>query len=293
MMPPFTNVTGTSCHADSWAVRDAKAAGIIIAYVSDQLALEVGELAHAKDMFDKLVTIHVNTNVGVSAFYTFISMLNLKWDGSSSTLSNHISMLLAADAKLTAMKKEINYNIWESFKATVLNLLAPGTPLTFSALSNQLTFTATAQQSTSSEAAFKADSNAKLKFKNKLETWCQFHNSSMHNTANCRTLREKDDKKEKGRAWKKKKKEKANCASHNSSLEPKSSDDKPSGGVAGYSTTKSAYVSKALMTWILAYVGNVNPTSMSGTIADSGTSTHMTPHQNWFKCNSFKELSPP
>ncbi|KAG5332042.1 hypothetical protein C0989_007390 [Termitomyces sp. Mn162] len=97
-------------------------------------------------------------------------------------------------------------NVWESFKATVLNLLAPGTPLTFSTLSNQLTFMAMTQQSTSSKAAFKANSNAKSKFKNKLDMWCQFHNSSTHNTANHRTLKEKDDKKEKGRAWKKKRK---------------------------------------------------------------------------------------
>ncbi|KAH0585075.1 hypothetical protein H2248_008337 [Termitomyces sp. 'cryptogamus'] len=214
MTLPFTNITGTSHHADSWAVCNAKAASIIITYVSDQLALKVGELTHAKDMFNKLVIIHVNTNISVSAFYTFISMLNLKWDRSPSTLSNHISALSATDAKLTTMKKEIDCefltfillqslledNVWESFRATVLNLFAPGMSLTFSALSNQLTFTATPQQDTSSKAALKADSNAKSKFKNKLDMWCQFHNSSMHNTADCRTLKEKDDKKEKGRA---------------------------------------------------------------------------------------------
>ncbi|KAG5349710.1 hypothetical protein C0989_002291 [Termitomyces sp. Mn162] len=222
----------------------------------------------------------------------FISMLNLKWDKSPSTLSNHISALSAADTKLTAMKKEINHEflafillqslpkdiIWESFKATILNLLAPRTSLTFSALSKWLTFTATAQQGASSEAALKANSNAKAKFETKLDMWCQFHNFSTHNTANCRTLKEKDEKKEKGRVWKKKKKEKVNCTSHNSSLDSDSSDKESSGGVAGHSTTKSAHVSKALMTCILAYVGNLKLTSPPGTIVDSGASAHMMPH---------------
>ncbi|KAG6808409.1 hypothetical protein H0H87_008812 [Tephrocybe sp. NHM501043] len=111
--PAPTSITTTTSQAtssctDSWAVRDEKAASLIIAYVSDRLALQIGKLLHAKDMFDKLVTIHVNTNIGVTTFYTFISMLSLKWDGSLTTLSDHIAAISAADSKLTAMKKNID-----------------------------------------------------------------------------------------------------------------------------------------------------------------------------------------
>ena len=70
--------TSAQAHADSWVVCNLKATGIIIAYVSNRLAIEVGELPHAKDMFGKLVKIHEDTNVGVSTFYTFVSMLNCK-----------------------------------------------------------------------------------------------------------------------------------------------------------------------------------------------------------------------
>ena len=99
--------TTTPC-SKSWSVHDSKAAGIIVAHVLDCLALEVGKMQHAKDMFNKLVKIHQDTNISVSMFYTFIHMLALRWDGSSSTLSNYISAISAADAKLTTMKKQID-----------------------------------------------------------------------------------------------------------------------------------------------------------------------------------------
>ena len=41
-------------------------------------------------MSNKPVKILENTNVGVSAFYTFITMLDQKWDGSPATLSDYI-----------------------------------------------------------------------------------------------------------------------------------------------------------------------------------------------------------
>ncbi|KAG6871386.1 hypothetical protein C0993_003378, partial [Termitomyces sp. T159_Od127] len=106
--PIIYHSQSTLHHADNWSVCDSKAAGVIIAHICDCLAPEVRSLPHAKDMFDKLVEIHENTNMGVSAFYTFIQMLNTKWDGSSLTLSEHIAAISAADAKLTAMKKIID-----------------------------------------------------------------------------------------------------------------------------------------------------------------------------------------
>ena len=55
--------TSALSRSESWSVHDSKAAGIIIAHVLDRLTLEVGEMQHAKDMFDKLVKIHQDTVV--------------------------------------------------------------------------------------------------------------------------------------------------------------------------------------------------------------------------------------
>lgn len=57
--------------------------------------------------------------------------------------------------------------------------------------------------------------------------------------------------------------------------------------------TRSACVSKALMSCILAYIGSASKDfTCSHTIADSSMSAHMTLHYEWFKCNIFKELDP-
>ncbi|KAG5734909.1 hypothetical protein E4T56_gene13914 [Termitomyces sp. T112] len=137
---------------DNWQIQDFKAAGIIIMHVSNRLAIEVGDLDHSKEMFDKLM---------------FITMLDQKWDGSPATLSDHISSISTASAKLTAMKRQVDHKflafillhslpddtVWELFCATVLNSLTPGTSLSFSTLLDQLTFMVTAQQGASSDAA--------------------------------------------------------------------------------------------------------------------------------------------
>lgn len=138
-------------------------------------------------MYDKLVEIHENINVGVSAFYTYAHMNRLKWDGSPSSLNNHISAILADDVKLMAMKRQVDREflafdslseegIWESFHATVLSSMSSGNNLTFSAVADHLKFTVTAQQGTSPpDAALKADVTTKHKPKGRTDVWCDFH----------------------------------------------------------------------------------------------------------------------
>ena len=251
-----------------------------------------------------------STNVGVSAFYMFIQMLSMKWDGSPATLSEHIAAISAADAKLTAMKKQIDWeflafillhslpddNVWELFRATVLNSTVLGKALAFSDLSDCLTFTAAAQQGASSEATLKANVNIKQKTKPKSDTWCELHRSTTHNTSECRTIKEQREKRKKMKG-KEKAKAKANHASHDSDSNDGDSEDSGSntgGGTAKYSSTRSAHVSKALMSRILAYVGSASSRfPRSSTIANSGASAHMTPYREWFKCGTFQELNPP
>ncbi|KAG6873954.1 hypothetical protein C0995_008993 [Termitomyces sp. Mi166 len=141
--PPNVPVTNSApsaqFHTDSW------------------LALEIGDLLHAKEMFNKLVSIHQDINVGVSTFYTFIHMLTLKWDSFSSMFNDHISAISAANAKLTAIKKQIDSEflaiillhslpdktVWETFYTTILSSITLEKALSFSELADCLTFTAT------------------------------------------------------------------------------------------------------------------------------------------------------
>ena len=66
---------------DSWELKDQRTWGILIEHLNDCLVLELQGLTTAKEMYDKIVDIHQNTNIGVNTFYTFAGMLNLKWDG--------------------------------------------------------------------------------------------------------------------------------------------------------------------------------------------------------------------
>lgn len=118
------------------------------------------------------------------------------------------------------------------------------------------------------------------------------HKSTSHNTSDCCTLKaQKNSKKKK---YKRKPRAKANQASHNSELEDRSSDSTESGSDSGsvkVPSTRSAHVSRALMSQILAYVRSATKDfTCLHTIADSSASTHMTLHCKWFKCSTFRKL---
>ncbi|KAG6893469.1 hypothetical protein C0993_001025 [Termitomyces sp. T159_Od127] len=167
-----------------------------------------------------------------------------------------------------------NNNIWETFRATILNSLAPEKVMSFSELADWLTFTAAAQQGASVDAALKAETSSKQKMKAKSDMWCNYHKANSHNMADCWTLKkQKDGKKRKG---KNKPKTKANRASHNLDSDHKSSDESDGDAdsrIAGYLNTESAHVSKALMTCILAYTGSASKELTNlNMIADSGAS---------------------
>ncbi|KAG6815463.1 hypothetical protein H0H87_001564, partial [Tephrocybe sp. NHM501043] len=61
---PSHTSTAISQHVDSWAICDAKAAGIIVLCINNYLMLEVGNLTHVKEIFNKQVKIHISTNMG-------------------------------------------------------------------------------------------------------------------------------------------------------------------------------------------------------------------------------------
>ncbi|KAF8583701.1 hypothetical protein K439DRAFT_1286729, partial [Ramaria rubella] len=135
--------TGQSTQ-DDWQTRDYKARGVIMDWINDQLALcleseglaPLAPTATSKKMYDKLVEIHREVNVSINAFYNFVELVGLRWDGVSS-IEEHISQFSTINSKLTSLKKPIDdffltmlllqslptSSNWETFKSSVLNSL--------------------------------------------------------------------------------------------------------------------------------------------------------------------------
>jgi hypothetical protein len=211
--------------ADRWDIRDAKAHGIIVNRINNRLALQFASKPTAKELFDAIVKEHENTNIGVSTFYTFVDMMNLHWDGTSS-VSEHISSLSAANAKLVAMKKGFDDKFlaflllhslpeataWDNFKSSILGALPDGSVLSFTAVANHLTAEALRLAGTTTSTT--AKSALKLsKQKKKGDMWCTFHKVSSHSSEDCYTLKCRQEskgkpEKSKGSAAKKKKSKK-------------------------------------------------------------------------------------
>ncbi|KAI0740361.1 hypothetical protein C8Q76DRAFT_607912, partial [Earliella scabrosa] len=99
----YPSTSGVPSDIAQWNVRAEKALGIIVDHISDAIALKYEHLDKAKDLFDAIVKEYQDTNVGVSAFYAWVSLANARWDGTSS-MSDHIGTLTAANRKLTALK---------------------------------------------------------------------------------------------------------------------------------------------------------------------------------------------
>ncbi|KAF8573922.1 hypothetical protein K439DRAFT_1277638, partial [Ramaria rubella] len=93
-------------------------------------------VATSKKMYEKLVEIHREVNVGINMFYNFVELIGLKWDGVSG-IEEHISQFSTINSKLTSLKKPVNDFFlamlllqslpttpnWEMFKSSVLNSL--------------------------------------------------------------------------------------------------------------------------------------------------------------------------
>lgn len=169
----------------------------------------------ATDLFNKLIDLHQNQNVSTSTFYTFIKMLEMKWDGNPATVQDHIATLSAADSKLTAMKKPMDPEFlgflllhslpdnptWEMFKTSVLNSMPKDSKITFTNVADHLVFNATIHQQ-DSETALKVTAKhpqKKAGAKGKSKKYCTFHKSTSHNTKNCEALKRVEQEKEKKR----------------------------------------------------------------------------------------------
>ncbi|KAF8573581.1 hypothetical protein K439DRAFT_1642880 [Ramaria rubella] len=96
--PPLQSTIAGQSTQDDWQTRDYKARGIIMDWIDDQLALRLeseglaplSPMATSRKMYEKLVEIHREVNVGINTFYNFIELVGLRWDGISS-IEEHVS----------------------------------------------------------------------------------------------------------------------------------------------------------------------------------------------------------
>ncbi|KAJ7637935.1 hypothetical protein DFH06DRAFT_968084, partial [Mycena polygramma] len=96
--------TSTSAIRDSFPVRDARARGIIHKFISDSILVSVGHLKGAKETWDFIVAAHEKVNVAATAFFTLVSMLDTKWDGTSD-FDKHVTNIRTGNLRLTGMSR--------------------------------------------------------------------------------------------------------------------------------------------------------------------------------------------
>ncbi|KAF8585445.1 hypothetical protein K439DRAFT_1343532 [Ramaria rubella] len=101
---------------DSWDIRDGKAYSIIVKQLSNTLIFKhILMLQTSKELWESIMAQFEEQNMGISAFYTYAEMMNLKWDGSTD-IHEHISKLRSAKQRLAGMKRKVN----EEFMAFAL-----------------------------------------------------------------------------------------------------------------------------------------------------------------------------
>ncbi|KAJ7659315.1 hypothetical protein DFH06DRAFT_989643, partial [Mycena polygramma] len=94
--------TSTSAIRDSFRVREARARGIIHKFISDSILMSVAHISGAKETWDEIIKTHEKVNVGATAFFTLLSMLDTKWD-STSDFDLHIAKIRTGNLRMTSM----------------------------------------------------------------------------------------------------------------------------------------------------------------------------------------------
>ncbi|KAF8578962.1 hypothetical protein K439DRAFT_1620916 [Ramaria rubella] len=82
---------------DSWDICDEKAQSIIVKHLSNALIFKHILMPQtSKELWESIMAQFEEQNMGISAFYTYAEMMNLKWDGSTD-IHEHISKLRSAE----------------------------------------------------------------------------------------------------------------------------------------------------------------------------------------------------
>ncbi|KAJ3527698.1 hypothetical protein NMY22_g9685 [Coprinellus aureogranulatus] len=292
-----------------WSIRDAKARGIIITYVNDEIALEIAALEDksAKAAHNAIVAKYETTNAGSTAFASFLELLELKWDGASS-YATHTGRFLAISSKLASLKYPLpelfksylflrslpNTPTWQVFSTAFINSIAKPEEIKLTDVMNR----AASQLSNSTNLANQpASSQPQIAYQASKK--CLYHNTGGHSTDECWTAKklieqakEKDGgKKEKPpRSRGRKKKENAKAAE---------AQDGNGAGDTGDGSDSDEYanhvfLSSKMIKHLEAYVVARGPSETRNQVFfDSAASSTMTPNSHWLLPGSIRPLDKP
>lgn len=326
---PTSTTAPLSSLSDTWKIRNDKALGIIIEYISNEKLDLIADETSAKSAWEKLEKVHQGTNPGLNAFFTLKNMMQRKYADASS-MEEHIATFAADNRKLTAMGKAIgdemqaflvltslpSTSIWDTFTTSLLQSLPANSTLTFETVSTRLLSQSLLVKgsSTPSEppSALVADTRTGPSGNRDQGQYCDYHESHGHATKDCRDLKdvkkERKKRKRKPREREKSGKAKANKAetdsdmdsdsdeSDTSTIETKTRSEKAQHARTKHRRNERVYITKTLMKRAQLYVlaASVNSTRRSKDILiDSGCSRHMTPHRSWFIESTYRKLRKP
>lgn len=200
---PSTISSATSVPSDTWKIRNDKALGIIIEYVSNEKLDLIADQTSAKAAWEKLEKVHQGTNPGLNAFFTLKGMMKRKFNDSLS-MEEHIATFSADNRKLTAMGKAIRDEmqaflvltslpstpIWDTFTTSLLQSLPANSSLTFEIASTRLLSQSLLINANSSEPSSALVTDARTNGASSQGQYCEYHESQGHATKDCRDLKE-------------------------------------------------------------------------------------------------------
>jgi gag-polypeptide of LTR copia-type len=103
-----------------WQLRNDMATGLIIEMISEDQEWHIENYTSAKDLWDKLQTVHECMHTGIASFYIKIGILEKKFiEGDS--MQAHIDFLTLENQKLAASKTSFN----DKFMAQVILMSLP------------------------------------------------------------------------------------------------------------------------------------------------------------------------
>lgn len=301
---PLTTTVYPQAHGtttvEAWDLRAEKAHGILVEHISDAIALKFADCADVQELYRAITKEYEQTNTTVLAFYTWISLANTRWDGTSS-IDDHIGRLLADHRRLTSLKKPMDDEFlayallnslpsnsrWDTFRTTILSAIPIGQSLTFHDVDARIHAEVTRTTSSSSESALKASGSAP---KQSGKKHCSQHGfNDSHTTDECRVLKSKQDNADGKRKKKKKKRTDAHkVVEHSDSDSDSASVDSDTSAQAHH-----VHISKSLRKRIQAYLASDTPRKSTPILIDSGASAHMVPERGWFVPGSYKLFTTP
>lgn len=303
--------THVSHSRDTWEARDRKAISIIQDHLDDTLAIEFMDAKTSKDLMTSLILKFEGTNTGPRAFLAFKGLVDTKWDGKEE-ISELVSRLRVYQHTLTSLGFPLDDTIYAfvllytlpdtpenaQLWSTITSSVAKNEVLTFAHVEAHFTTNAliraagkpsiSSTNATSSESALSA---APSRSSQPSKFYCSLHKeNASHNTPECFALKKQEAEKKGKKGWKDKGKSKSKSEAH--SAQEDVSDSESESETAGAAMYGHSHVSQKSKNLISAYTAS-EPSLAGQLLLDSGASSSMVPHIEWFEPDSLKTLDPP